>query len=106
MSGSYCLIHTTTDNQAEAEHLAELLITKKLAACVQIMPITSYYTWQGALNNHPEFLLFIKTKTECYPKVEAAILTNHSYETPEIIHLTIDGGTANYLGWIDQQTKS
>ena len=41
MENGYCIVMTTTDSQEEAGRLAELLVTQKLAACVQSLPITS-----------------------------------------------------------------
>ncbi len=101
MENAYCLILTTTDSPSSAEELASHLVTDKLVACVQVMPITSYYTWQGAFNKDAEWLLLIKTKTSRYSDVEKALLTHHPYDTPEIIQIPITQGSQTYLQWID-----
>ena len=105
MDHSFCVILSTTDSPAEADSLAEMLVTSKLAACVQIIPITSIYTWEEVLNKDSEYLMLIKTRAELYPKVEAAILEHHSYETPEIIQLPVASGSSGYLSWIDDSLK-
>lgn len=100
-----CLVITTCGNQEEAEQLAGSIIETKLAACIQLSDIRSYYFWDGKVNNDPEVLLFIKTRNDLYPDLEAHIQTHHSYEVPEIIRLPIDGGLPAYLGWIGEVTR-
>jgi periplasmic divalent cation tolerance protein len=105
MAESTCVMLTTAGSQEEADRLAEILVTRRLAACVQITPITSWYTWQGKVNHEPEYLLLIKTAAHLYPDVESALLANHSYAIPEIIQLPITQGLDSYLGWIWENTQ-
>ena len=106
MPDSHCVILCTTGSREEAERLAELLVSRKLAACVQISAITSVYTWQGDLHKDAEFLLLIKTAASRYAEVEAAIIEHHSYEVPEIVQLPIENGLPAYLEWISANTSS
>jgi periplasmic divalent cation tolerance protein len=92
---------STTGSQEEADKLAGLLVSKKLAACVQILPITSYYNWEGKMNKDAEWLLLIKTRLDCYPEIENFIQANHSYEVPELLEIPVNRGLESYLGWID-----
>jgi periplasmic divalent cation tolerance protein len=101
---SFCVVATTTASQQEARKIAEKLLTKKLAACVQILDIESFYTWQDTLQQEPECLLLIKTRTNLYPNIEKVICAIHSYEVPEIIQLPITQGLESYLGWITANT--
>jgi periplasmic divalent cation tolerance protein len=105
MDKLYCVMLTTSGSQAEADRLAELLVSSRLAACVQISAIHSWYAWQGKVSHEPEYLLFIKTTADLYPDVEAALLANHSYEIPEIIQIPITRGLDLYLGWIGENTR-
>lgn len=82
---NYCIVMTTADHQSDADQLARVLVSEKLAACVQILPLTSYYSWEQVIHQDSELLLLIKTRSELYPQVETAILKHHSYEVPEII---------------------
>jgi periplasmic divalent cation tolerance protein len=104
MSQDYCVILTTTGSQEEADQLSGLLVREKLAACVQHLPTKSTYTWEGQLVKESEWLLLIKTKSANFSKIEALILSHHSYETPEIIQLPVTAGYADYLAWIDRNT--
>jgi periplasmic divalent cation tolerance protein len=101
----YCMVMTTTGSQEEGERLAAMLVSEKLAACVQITPISSTYTWQDTLQKEPEWLLLIKTKADLYEEVEDALGVHHSYDTPEIIQVPITQGSMAYLSWVDENTK-
>jgi periplasmic divalent cation tolerance protein len=99
---TYIQVTTTTETKEEAEKIARHLVETKLAACVQITgPITSIYRWKGKVENTQEWLCLIKTKDDLYNKVEAAIKSHHSYETPEIIAVPIVKGSKEYLIWLD-----
>ncbi len=105
MSDGYSVILTTAGSRTEATKLSEILVTRQLAACVQVVEISSTYVWEGKLNQGPEFLLLIKTASHLYKDVEAAIRENHSYEVPEVIELPISRGLPAYLDWITANTK-
>ena len=105
MTEECCVILTTVGDKDEADRLAELLVSRKLAACVQITPVSSVYTWKGALQKESEHLLLIKTATRRYDEVQAAIRENHSYEVPEIVQLPVERGLPAYLDWISTGTK-
>lgn len=106
MPAAYSVIMTTAGSREEATRLAEILVSRKLAACVQFLDISSTYFWQGKLNQGPEFLLLIKTASHLYPAVEAALVDNHSYQVPEVIELRIGRGLPSYLGWITAGTRA
>ena len=100
----WCLVMTTCSGREEGERIASLLVDRRLAACVQITDITSYFRWEGTVQHETEALLLIKTAAGRYDAVESCIRENHSYEVPEIIRLPIHGGLAPYLSWIDEET--
>jgi periplasmic divalent cation tolerance protein len=102
----YSVILTTAKNRDEAKKLAEAIIKNRKAACVQLLPIESYYFWEGGVNNDPEVLLLVKTKSELFSDVERVILENHSYKLPEIIQLEISDGLSGYLQWISDETRA
>ena len=104
MTKSYCVIMTTAGSREEAARLAEILVKRRLAACVQVIGISSWYTWQGAVTHEDEQLLLIKTAAELYEQVEAAVRENHSYEVPEVIQVPVEMGFDKYLAWIDENT--
>ena len=99
---SYIQVSTTTETKEQAENIAQHLVEKKLAACVQITgPITSIYRWKGKVEKAQEWLCVIKTREELFDRVETAIKKMHTYETPEIVAVPIIKGSKEYLTWLD-----
>ncbi len=92
---------TTTSSRDEANTISSELVSRRLAACVNIIgPISSTYQWHGDIEHAEEFLLFIKSTEARFPAIQAAIRELHSYEIPELISLKIEAGTESYLDWI------
>lgn len=101
------LVVTNLPDRERAEILADLLIERRLAACVNILaPCTSVYRWQGEIQHDEEHPLLIKTTTQRYPELEAAIRASHPYELPEIIAVPIAGGLPAYLKWVESETHN
>ena len=94
------MLLTTTSGREEAAKIAKLLIDEKLAACVQLLPIESFYVWQGKTRNEAEILLLVKTRTALFEKTIARIESVHSYSVPEIVAMPFTAGFAGYLNWM------
>ncbi len=101
---SHCMILTTCADREKAEALALELVKARLAACVQLSAVTSFYTWKQTLYQEPEIRLVIKTRTRLYSDVERLIRERHDYEVPQIILVPIEGGSEAYLKWLDENT--
>lgn len=101
----YRLVLTTVGKKRDGERLATALVTKKLAACVQVIgPIRSFYTWKKKFCRDPEFLLLIKTTARRVKALEKALHQVHPYEVPEFVILPMVGGSHRYLAWLNRQT--
>ena len=91
----------TAAGEEQAVAIARALVEERLAACVNLIPnIRSIYRLREAVEDDREWLLLIKTTAAQYKKMERRILEMHSYETPEVIELSIAGGSAPYLRWL------
>ena len=91
----------TAATAEEATRIADMLITQKLAACVQILPeIRSIYFWKDEVQREREVLLLAKTTRERFAELELQVRAIHSYETPEIIALPIAAASEPYLKWL------
>ena len=101
------LVLTNLPDRAAAERLADLVIAKNLAACVNILaPCRSVYRWKGAVQHDEEHPVLIKTTGERYAALEQALREGHPYELPEIIAVPIERGLPAYLDWVAAETKA
>jgi periplasmic divalent cation tolerance protein len=100
------VILVTAGSEPEAHKIAELLLSRRKAACVNILPgVDSSFWWQGKLDSARESLLIIKTKASLLSEIVNLVKAAHSYEVPEIIALPIISGNEDYLKWIDDEVK-
>ena len=98
------LITTSTDE--EAHKIANVLLTQRKVACVNIVPrVSSFFWWQDKIDSAPESLLIIKTKASLLDEIVTLVRGIHSYDVPEIIALPVVGGNQDYLDWIDKEVK-
>ena len=104
-ASSYCLVMVTVPSEAEGKKIATDLLKEKLAACINITPINSFYTWSETIHNDQEWQLFIKTRFNLFSELAKKIKLLHSYDVPEIIALPMIAGSLSYLNWIDESTK-
>lgn len=89
-------------NLEEADQIGKQLVTKKLAACVNIVPgVRSWYWWEKKVVADNEVMVIIKTSRERLNDLEKEVVRLHSYAVPEVIALPIVDGSQNYLNWID-----
>jgi periplasmic divalent cation tolerance protein len=101
-----CVITTTVDSAEAAERIANALLERREAACVQILgPIRSIYRWEGIIESGQEWQCQIKTPRDRAEAVHQTIVELHKYEVPEIIVTPILGGNANYLEWLRVETR-
>jgi periplasmic divalent cation tolerance protein len=97
------IVLSTVQKPEDALRLARALVEQGLAACVNIVPgVTSVYRWKGKLEVEPERLLVIKTRTERFEALRAALVSQHPYEVPEVLALPVAAGHAPYLAWLDE----
>jgi len=101
MATDAIVVFVTAADRGEAWRLAEMLVEKRLAACVQIMrQMESVYRWQGKVVRQPEILLIVKTTQSKFEELERAVRAIHSYETPEIVAFPLSAGSDPYLTWL------
>ncbi len=101
------IVLSTAGSQEEARKIAQALVERRLAACVNILgPMESVYSWQGKVETAPEFLLVIKTTAAAFARVRDAIRELHSYEVPECVMLNIEDGSEPYLKWLGEAVET
>jgi periplasmic divalent cation tolerance protein len=99
------LVYTTYPSVVEAERAGRAIVERRLAACVNILPgMVSHYWWQGVLERGEEAVMIFKTRASLAEQVRAAVKASHSYATPSILVLPVEGGDPDYLAWIFAET--
>ncbi len=98
------VVLSACSSEEEAGKIAEALIAKRLAACVNVLPgVRSVYQWKGAIQRSREVLLIVKSTRQAFPALRAELLRLHSYETPEVLALPVVDGSEGYLDWIGRE---
>jgi periplasmic divalent cation tolerance protein len=98
---------TTVGSREHAEHLAADVITRCLAACVQVDgPVASHYLWQGKAERAEEFRLTFKFLPEQRSALERHVLTAHPYDTPQWIVVRAEDVAEKYLSWARANTST
>lgn len=101
---SFCIITTTFPDEKSTKEIIECLLENRLVACVQMVPIQSYYHWDGKIAESKECLLIMKTQSDLYDEIEQIIKEYHPYTLPQLIQVPIDKGLPEYLQWIIKET--
>ena len=90
-----------------AEQIARVLVDERLAACVNVhAPMVSVYRWKGAVERDSERQLVIKTTRAAFPALEKRLRELHPYELPELIVVSVAGGSEKYLEWVAQGVRT
>ena len=100
-------VYLTFPDEASAEHLARLLVERRLAACVNLMPgARSFYRWQGAVHTDVEVLAVAKTRAGRLDALVAAVREEHPFDLPCVVAYPAAGGDAAYLDWVRSETRA
>ena len=90
-----------------ADEVAGALIERRLAACVNLIPIRSVYRWDGAIQNDPETTLVIKVGEASLDRLVTELHTLHPYDLPEIVVLPVDvdRSLGAYVDWVRAESS-
>lgn len=105
MSRSYCIVLTTFSKERTGSKIIDALLAAKLAACIQVLPIRSFYAWKGKISRDKESLMLIKARSKDFRDIKETIVANHDYLVPEIVSVRIERGLAGYLKWMNEVTR-
>lgn len=99
----HVVVFVTTSSVKEAEQIAQALLEKRLAACINIVPcVHSRFWWKGKIERCDEALIIIKSKSEVFDELIESVRAIHSYEVPEILAVPVKLGFTEYLSWIEE----
>jgi periplasmic divalent cation tolerance protein len=95
------IVLSTFPADQDPSSLARTLVDERLAACVNVLPpMQSVYRWKGKVEQAGEHQLIIKTTREQLETLERRLTELHPYDVPEILVLTVAGGSEAYLKWL------
>jgi periplasmic divalent cation tolerance protein len=107
MTGAATVVCLVTAPPDPANDIAETLITKRLAACVNVVAhVHSVYRWEGEVTRDDESLLIVKTTQAAIAAIENELRDIHPYDTFELIALDVAAGAAPYLSWIGESVDA
>ena len=100
-------VYMTASSPEEARRIGLALVEARLAACVNVIDrMTSFYWWQGQIEEGNEAVLIAKTTRDKLEALTAKVKALHSYTVPCIVGLPIAGGNADFLAWIGAETQN
>ncbi|MFA4935573.1 MAG: divalent-cation tolerance protein CutA [Candidatus Methanoperedens sp.] len=101
----FSIVYITAGDMEEARKIGRKLVEEKLAACVNIFPITSIFRWKGNIDESQEFGIIAKTKTQKVKEIEKRVKELHSYEVPCVVSFGIVEGSADFLKWVGESVE-
>ena len=103
----FVVVLVTAPSAEVAANLARALVSEKLAACATIVPgVRSIYAWEGKVCDEQEVLCVLKTRRTLFPAVRERVQALHPYQVPEIVALPLVEGSAPYLAWLRDETRT
>jgi len=98
---SYIIVFMTASSREEAVKIVRTLLEERLIACANIMdPVSSFFWWQGKIEDEKEALVIMKSHETLFKKLSERVTELHSYDIPEILALPIVDGSPSYLDWM------
>jgi periplasmic divalent cation tolerance protein len=95
------IVFSTHDDLLHAQELAKLLVERRAAACVNLVPnVMSVFQWEDAIQMEGEILLIIKTTDEKLPELHALLEEQHTYSVPEMVAMDASVLHQPYLDWL------
>ena len=98
------IIISTFPDKKTIDRIAQKMIKKKFAACVNVLKISSIYAWKGKIENTPEYLALFKTTVKNKNLLRKEIKKSHPYDVPEIAEIDVRSINKPYLSWLIEST--
>ena len=104
MSAAVCYVGVGSREEGLA--IARAVVEERLAAAANVIEgVSSFYWWRGTLEQAAETVVVLKTRRALLPALAARIRQLHSYACPSILALPVVWGDADYLRWIEDETR-
>ena len=100
------IILSTFSDEGSVRKLAKEVLDSRLCACVNFTRIRSLYSWKGKQEDQEEVLALFKTTRRSAKKLKKAISSNHPYDVPEVVELSMHDVSKTYLAWMIAETSA
>jgi periplasmic divalent cation tolerance protein len=99
------VVVTTVGTEEQALDIAQELVRRRLAACVNILPaVRSVFRWKGTVNDDTELLLLVKTVAARLPAVRDVMKELNAYELPEILAFPAAFAEQAFAAWVAESS--
>ncbi len=99
------LVYITLNTMEEGQRLAHLLIERRLTNCVNFHPITCTYFWEGKVTTEPEIVALVKTRSEHFDAVAAAVKETVPY-TNFVGQIEVNRVNGAFEAWLNDVVRS
>ena len=93
------IVYITAGDMKNASEIARELVSRRLAACVNMFPISSIYRWNEQIEEQNEIAMLVKTDSSRLDEIIEVVKSLHTYDLPAIEFWEIDG-EQEYLDWV------
>lgn len=98
------IIVSTYPDKKSIASIANQVVKNRLAACVNVIKISSTYSWKGKIENTTEYLALFKTTKKNQSILKNTIKKTHPYDVPEIAEIAVSSINKPYLKWLIEST--
>ena len=99
-------VYITCKDADEARRIGKTLVEQRLAACANVLDgMTSFYWWEGQVQDDREAVLIVKTRSDLMEELTDRVCQLHSYDLPCVVGLPFSEGNPEYLAWVQAETK-
>lgn len=102
---SFCQLHLTCKDKAEADKIAQVLLKSKLVACVKYIPVESKFLWEEKIDEDSEILLLMESREDLFNKIEEEVTKIHSYETFVLVATPLTRVSKKAEAWLNESLK-
>jgi len=104
--GPMRIVLTTYPNPAAARRAIDAALTRRLAACANLVPIDARYWWRGEIESATESMVLFKTVPKRVGALLAFLEEDHPYTTPEVLELDVPRASRGYLEYLASELRA
>jgi periplasmic divalent cation tolerance protein len=106
MAKDVLVVFCSFPDPESAKRIVRDLVDQRVIACGNLFnQVESIYRWEGERKSTTEVFGILKTTAEAYPKLEALLKAQHSYEVPEIVAVPASAGLPSYFAWVRESVS-